>query len=309
MDLKALKSRLADRAEALVVGLLGEPTARRRREWRWRRKGSLVYDFEHQRWHSFASERGGDLLDLIQFGNPGWDLSRAMAWAQAWLGTPVDRPVRPTPRQRARRQSVGTKLALRLWRESAPASGTIVETYLKSRGLTLPARSDDVLRFHPACPRGDTRLPAMLGLMRGIVTDRPLGVHRTFLRADGRAKAAVEPNKMMLGRAKGAVLKLTPDEDVTMGLAITEGIEDGLAVLNDGWAPLWICLSAGAMAAFPVLSGIEALTIFSDNDAPGRTAAEMGAARWRQAGKQASVVEPPRHLKDFAAEAEEGPDA
>src|SRR5258708_37378152 len=130
MDLKALKSRLADRAEALVVGLLGEPTARRPREWRWGRKGSLVYDFEHQRWHSFASERGGDLLDLIQFGNPGCALERAMAWAQAWLGTPVDSPVRPTPRQRARRQAVGTKLALRLGRESAPASRASGEAYV-----------------------------------------------------------------------------------------------------------------------------------------------------------------------------------
>src|SRR6266851_9719964 len=134
MDIRALKSRLADRAEALVVGLLGEATAKRRREWRWGHKGSLVYDFERQRWHSFESELGGDLLDLIQFGNPGWDLSRAMNWAHAWLGAPADRPVRPTPRQRARRQSVGTKLGLRLWREAEPARGTIVETYLNRRG-------------------------------------------------------------------------------------------------------------------------------------------------------------------------------
>jgi hypothetical protein len=41
---------------------------------------------------------------------------------------------------------------------------------------------------------------------------------------------------MMLGPSRGAVLKLMPDEDVTMGLTITEGIEDGLAVLNDNWA-------------------------------------------------------------------------
>ena len=82
------------------------------------------------------------------------------------------------------------------------------------------------------------------------MTNRPVGVHRTFLRADGLAEAAVEPNKMMLGRSKGAVLKLTPDEDVTMGLGITEGIEDGLAVLNSGFAPVWVCLSAGAVMAF-----------------------------------------------------------
>jgi hypothetical protein len=130
-------------------------------------------------------------------------------------------------------------------------------------------------------------------------------VHRTFLGPDGRGKADVEPNKMMLGRAKGAVLKLTPDEDVTTGLALTEGIEDALAVLNSGFAPVWACLSAGTMATFPVLGGIEALTVFADNDSAGAQAAEACIARWRAAGREACVVAPPGHLKDFGDVAKE----
>src|SRR5262249_25939220 len=161
------------------------------------------------------------------------------------------------------------------------------------------------LRFHPACPRGEVRLPAMLGLMSGIVTGRLLGVHRTFLRADGLAKAAVEPGKMMLGRARGAVLKLTPDEEVSLGLGLTEGLEDALAVLAGGFAPVWACLSAGTMAAFPVLGGIEALTVFADNDTAGAGAAASCVARWRAAGKEACVVAPPRQFKDFGDVAKE----
>ena len=42
--------------------------------------------------------------------------------------------------------------------------------------------------------------------------------------------------------------EVTPDEDVTQGLALTEGIEDALAVLDSGFAPVWACLSAGTLA-------------------------------------------------------------
>ena len=304
-DIAALRSQLAAKAERLTVELLGEPTARGARYWRWGRRGSLSYDFERHLWHSFEADQGGDLLDLIQFGNPGWDLRQAISWAGDWLGAPADRPVRVARRQREHLKMVGSRLALRLWREARSARGTIVETYLRGRGLGLPERSDEVLRFHPACPRGEARLPAMLGLMRGIVTDRPVGVHRTFLRTDGRAKADVEPSKMVLGQARGAVLKLTSDEEVTMGLGLTEGIEDGLAVLKSGFAPIWVCLSAGAMTRFPVLAGVESLSVFRDNDAPGAEAAEACVGRWQQAGKEAGVVKPPRRFKDFGSIAEE----
>jgi hypothetical protein len=301
-QIEALKRRLADKAERLVVALLGEPTAKGARSWRWGSRGSLAYDFQRQLWHSFETGQGGDLLDLIRFANPGWDFSQALYWARNWVGG-GDAAVQAR-RRLARSRADTTEGALRLWREARPAKGTIVKTYLAGRGLHLPDGSEHTLRFHPECPRGEARLPAMLGLMRGIVTDRPLGVHRTFLRPDGRAKADLEPNKMMLGRAKGAVLKLSLDEDVTQGLALTEGIEDALAVLADGVAPVWACLSAGTLMAFPLLGGIGALTVFADNDVPGAQAAEACAQRWRQAGRQVRVVAPPRQHKDFGAIAE-----
>jgi len=302
--IEALKAQLERDAERITVALLGKPTAKGRHEWRWGNRGSLAYDFDRHLWHSFETEEGGDIFELIRFANSGWDFSHVLAWARSWVGIRTSDPdVRPRPRER-RFKAESEQLALRLWHEARPAKGTPVETYLASRGLRLPDASEHALRFHPACPRGEGRLPAMLGLMSGIVTGRMLGVHRTFLTPDGSAKAALEPNKMMLGRAKGAVLKLTPDEDVSHGLALTEGIEDGLAVLNDGFAPVWACLSAGTLMNFPVLGGIEALTVFADNDTPGRTAAEACVARWRAAGKEARVVAPPRDLKDFGAVAE-----
>lgn len=110
---------------------------------------------------------------------------------------------------------------------------------------------------------------------------------------------------MMLGRAAGSVLKLTPDEDVLVGLGLSEGIEDGLAVLNSGWSPVWVALSAASMTSFPVLNGIESLTLFADNDAPGRKAADACRTRWHNAGREAVTLVPP-DVKDFGAMSERG---
>jgi hypothetical protein len=139
------------------------------------------------------------------------------------------------------------------------------------------------------------------------------GVHRTALQPDGSGKAKVAglaSAKKMLGPSGGAVVKLTPDEDVTTRLNIAEGIEDALTVLgNFGISPIWATMTSGTMKAFPVLSGIEALAIFANNDLPklhggrlhqaGNEAARACAARWIADGREASIWLPPRIGSDF----------
>jgi len=159
-----------------------------------------------------------------------------------------------------------------IWREAVDLVDNPGAAYLAGRLGRRPARIAD-LRYHPRCPRGRDRLPALVALMRDAITNEPTGVHRTFVRPDGSGKADVRPAKMMLGAAAGAVVKLIPDESATMGLGLSEGIEDGLAIIRAGWSPVWACLSAGAMSSFPLLAGIEALTVFCDADSPGRRAA------------------------------------
>ena len=80
---------------------------------------------------------------------------------------------------------------------------------------------------------------------------------------------------------------------VTLGLVLTEGIETGIAVLMTGLAPVWCCGGADNLAGFPVLGGIEALTIAADADEPGQKAAASVAARWREAGREAVIIAPP----------------
>ena len=139
----------------------------------------------------------------------------------------------------------------------------------------------------------------MLALMTDAETNKPCGVHRTFLSPDGTGKADFKPNKMMLGRAANAVIRLTPDVEVTCGLGIVEGIENGLSILCIGWSPVWAALSSGGIAHFPVLSGIESLTIFADHDKAGQDAAKKCARRWTRAGREVTIRTPSKSGTDW----------
>jgi hypothetical protein len=46
------------------------------------------------------------------------------------------------------------------------------------------------------------------------------------------------------------------------------------------------------MSTFPVLNGIETLTIFADSDAAGQRAAETCATRWAVAGRAVKIITP-----------------
>jgi putative DNA primase/helicase len=196
-----------------------------------------------------------------------------------------------------------------LWQEGLPVAGTIADAYLRHRGLftSTEVEAADVLRFHPACPfRLEdgviVRLPTMLGLMRDITTDEPRAVHRTALRDDGAGKAdhpGLGNAKKMLGPMKGAVLKLTGDADVTDGLGIGEGVESALTAICAGWRPVWACGSAGAIERFPVLPGIESLTIFADADRAGMAAAAACQTRWANAGLECRILAPPEAGADW----------
>ena len=69
-----------------------------------------------------------------------------------------------------------------------------------------------------------------------------------------------------------------------------------------GFLPLWVCLSAGGIAKFPVLSDVNSLTIFADNDQTntGQNAAIECRERWQAAGKEAVAYTTPEIGTDFA---------
>jgi hypothetical protein len=173
-----------------------------------------------------------------------------------------------------------TEAALRLWRESVPLLDTLGHHYFSEhRKLNIAARDfDHAVRWHEG-------ISAIVALMTDAVTGQPTGVHRTFVATDG-----TKLSRKMLGRQ--GVIRLSSDEEVSEGLGLTEGLEDGLAVLLSGWRPVWVTGSAGALAWFPILIGIEALTIFADADEIGMKAARSCAARWTEAGAKVAIRPP-----------------
>ncbi|WP_342143905.1 DUF7146 domain-containing protein [Methylobacterium fujisawaense] len=186
-------------------------------------------------------------------------------------------------------------LALRIWREAREAAASPVAHYLAHRGLDLVDDVHAVLRFHPNCPFAGARTPAMVALVRNIVTNQPQAIHRSALSHEGRKVEVDGKDRLALGSIRGGAVKLTPDEEVTTCLGIGEGIETTLSLRRlpeFGASPVWSVLNAGGITSFPVLPGIECLWIAVDNDPAGRGASELCADRWRRAGREVLLVHP-----------------
>jgi hypothetical protein len=179
----------------------------------------------------------------------------------------------------------------------APPAGPAL-AYLQARRCVIPPADGD-LRWsqslaHPSGYSG----PALVALVTDATTREPLTLHRTWVRADG-SKALVDPPRMLLGghRKAGGVIRLWPDEAVTTGLAVAEGIETALSLAH-AFRPVWACIDAGNLAALPVLAGIESLLIAADHDDAGIRAADACAARWAAAGREVHVAMPEQRKTD-----------
>ncbi len=146
-----------------------------------------------------------------------------------------------------------------------------------------------MLRFHPAGRFGTTRSPMLVALYRDIRTNEPRAVHRTALSARGE-----KIGRKCLGPKAGAAIKLTADEEVAQGLTIGEGVETTLSAMMLGLTPAWALGDAGAIGSFPVLTGIDGLTILVDHDASGTGQKQAAKCRdrWLAANREVLMFQP-----------------
>ncbi|WP_234731073.1 DUF7146 domain-containing protein [Acidocella facilis] len=155
---------------------------------------------------------------------------------------------------------------------------------------------------HPAARPGASRHPAMLALVQDVA-GAALGVHRTYLAADG-AKARLEPVKASLGPIWGGAIRLAP---AAPHIAIGEGIESAASagmLLN---LPAWAAISAGNLASGLILPAeVKAVTIAADDDGlnaqgrnPGLDAAEAAARRWKAEGRAVRIIKANVQGQDF----------
>jgi len=156
--------------------------------------------------------------------------------------------VEPPPDERTAR-------AVALRREARDPGGTVVERYLRRRGLNLPDEAaGEAIRFHPACPFAGGHALAMICLVRDVVTDKPQAIHRTALSGDGLKVKVRGADRLSLGPITGGAIKLTPDADVTTCLGIAEGVETALSmgrVPEFGASPVWSLISEAGVPALP----------------------------------------------------------
>jgi hypothetical protein len=174
-----------------------------------------------------------------------------------------------------------------LWSKRRPIVGSLAETYLRTArgygGGVLPS----TLGFLPE--RGKHR-PAMIGAFgfpeepepgELAIADRAVrAVHLTRLLPDGSDRERGEAAKLMIGVVRGSPIVLAPVNDLG-GLAIVEGIEDGLTVFEATGIGVWV---AGAASFMPALADripayVEAVTIYAHDDQAGQSGAAFLAER------------------------------
>jgi putative DNA primase/helicase len=212
----------------------------------------------------------------------------------------------PAPRSAA--DVSRTARALAIWRRTECGAGSIVERYLKTRGIVLDSWPLS-LRFHPRCPRPKDDagnllppLPAMVALIEHIERG-PLAVHCTYLRQDGSAKADIEtpPNaKAMFGTVAGGAVHFGSPRS-GQWLAIGEGIETCLSVATACAMPTWAALSARGIQNLILPREASHVVICADHDASGtgECAARDAAARWLVEGRHVRIAMPPELGSDF----------
>src|SRR5262249_4149137 len=184
-------------------------------------------------------------------------LARVASFNRAVINAESDR------RERSADDLQRMQRAAAIWDDSLDPRGTLAETYLLSRAITL---ADDVagsvLRFHPRCPWRDENtgniigLPALIAAFRSIDDDVVTAIQRVALAADGN-----KIDRRMLGVVHRAAVKLDPLGDV---LHVGEGIETCLAARILGHRPTWALGSVGMVAKFPVIDGVACLRVLGE---------------------------------------------
>jgi hypothetical protein len=195
-----------------------------------------------------------------------------------------DRRAAEREEQQQRDEAIRAEKAAGLWSmRKRITPGTPVDLYLRKRGFTgvIPP----TLAWLPASEKYGPSMIAAFGLCTEIepqVIEAPVevhGVHITNLDTAGN-KAAIETIKTMFGPSKGLPITLLAPNDL-LGMAITEGLEDGLTVLQMNGYAVWCAGDAGRMPALaPVVPWyIECVTIFAHADHAGeRNAYELADA-------------------------------
>ena len=231
-----------------------------------------------------------------------WRDCRDHVRARLGLPAPEPRPHQPvTPRrfdddERRRRNA---EAAERIWHEAVHIEGTPGAAYFYKREIDITLLPDfGGLRWHRRCPWEGGPKGCVIARYTDAITGEPRGIWRRPITKDAKPRT--------LGAMAGCVIRLWPDYDVTIGLVLAEGVETAAAASlfehrGTLLQPAWAAGCADNMEKFPVLPGVECLTLIVDNDrsGTGQDAAAACARRWLDAGREVIRLTPKIVGEDF----------
>jgi putative DNA primase/helicase len=227
----------------------------------------------------------GDVIALVRFlDGAGFREACILLTGERFSGRPNIRMINPVNElkpdvveyERQQRDK-----ARYFFRSSTAAQGTLVETYLRGRGIALSLLPTTVRCLTPLKPEHHPAMLVPYGLPQesepgvlDISEDAITAIQLTLLKSDGSGKADIKPNKITIGSPAGMPMVLAPMNDL-MGLAITEGCEDAITAHCATGLGAW---AAGGWPSMPKLAGampdyIEAVTIYADADEGGQRGA------------------------------------
>jgi hypothetical protein len=301
-----LAHRLAREAEAVCrhylsngrrVGnywLVGDARNTSGRSMFVRLKGGDIGGRQAGKWTDAATGEHGDLLDVIRESCGLADFHDVANEARRFLSLPRSQP---KPGRRSRLSPVPTgspNSARRLFGMSQPIAGTVVETYLRGRGITN-LHGIDSLRSHPRCyyrPEADSPTetwPAMIAAVTDLV-GHITGAHRTWLDPSGHDKAPVDTPRRAMGHLLGHAVRFGPPGDV---MAAGEGIETILSLrCVMPTMAMVAALSAAHLAAILFPAALRRLYIVRDDDRAGDGAVASLSDRAQSVGIEAMVLSP-----------------
>ena len=250
------------------------------------------FNTKKQLWNCRSCRVGGDIIALVQHLDRCDFQSAVRNLAGEQPSTTTSEPMSQTASAVSRKagddhyQREQHRKAAWMWARRRPIGGTPAERYLRGRGITCalpptiaylpPAKPEHHPALIAAFALSDEVEPGILGEPNGV-----MAVHLVLLRTDGSDKAFTKEevqqgrrNKITVGSPEDLPIVLAPPNDL-LGLAVTEGIEDGFTVHQENGLGVW---AAGSGARMPALANdipeyIEAVTIYAHADKTGRDGA------------------------------------
>lgn len=252
--------------------------------------------------HCFGCGTSGDAITAVQHIE-GVGFADALRWLLGQQDLPAvsdaDRLRALEEDQQARRAAILD--AKEQWASCASIVGTPGENYLRGRGITIPLPSS--LRFGYVSPWRDRETgkwvharPAVVGCC-GNMGGRLTAVQRIFVRPDGSGKANMRRPKLTLGRNLGSALRLTPP---AAEVIITEGVEDGLSILQEcPDSAVWCGLGTAFLREIQFPPVVRSVVVAGQNDDAGKSAAVAASEAIAARGLHVKTTFPSARYKDW----------